>query len=160
MSTKPAGASAYGDIANTRKSIYDTPHNRGSVTVLTPAASYTVDQLIALINTAVAAANVTLPVKTGVARRLEKGYAAALLTVDTLVGGSGYTNGTYTNVPLVSNEGSGYGALATITVSGGAVTSVTITYGGTGYVVDNELTTRDSRLGAGTGFKVDVATIS
>lgn len=160
MSTKPAGASAYGDIANTRKSIYEEPHNRGGATVLTPNASYTVDELIALINAAVAGANVTLATSTGGVTRVENGYAAALLTVDTLVGGSGYTNGTYTNVPLLSNEGTGYGALATIVVAGGAVTTVTVTYGGTGYAVDNELTATDSRLGAGTGFAVDVATIS
>lgn len=160
MATKPAGASAYGEIANTRKSIYDEPHNRGGETVLTPNASYTGDELIALINTEVASNNITLPTKTGIAQRVENGYDNALLTVDTLVGGSGYTNGTYTNVALFSNEGVGYGALATITVAGGAVTVVTVTYGGTGYVVNDELTAIDSRLGAGTGFAVDVATVS
>lgn len=82
-----------------------------------------------------------------------------ILTVDTLVGGSGYTGaGTYTNVPLTG--GSGSGATATIVVSGGAVTSVTITLHGSGYVVDDELSASNANLGgAGSGFTVDVATV-
>src|SRR5271165_1085593 len=54
-----------------------------------------------------------------------------------LIGGSGYGNATYTAVPLTG--GAGTGAQATIVVSGGAVTSVTITADGQNYVVGNSL---------------------
>lgn len=53
-------------------------------------------------------------------------------TVNDIVPGSGYTNGTYTGVNLTG--GSGSSAQATIVVSGGLVTTVTITAGGTNYV--------------------------
>ena len=48
-----------------------------------------------------------------------------ILTLGAIVGGSGYINGTYTNVPL--SGGAGSGAEATVIVAGGAVTSVTLT---------------------------------
>jgi hypothetical protein len=48
-----------------------------------------------------------------------------------LAGGTGGTNGTYTNVPLTG--GSGTGATATLVISGGAVTTVTLDPTGEGY---------------------------
>ena len=52
----------------------------------------------------------------------------------TITAGSGYNNGTFYNVKLLTNNSdpsSGWnGALATVVVSGGAVTSVTVTNGG------------------------------
>ena len=67
-----------------------------------------------------------------------------------LVAGSGYTNGTYSNVALTG--GSGSGAKATIVVAGGIVTSVTITAPGTGYAPTNELTY--ALPGGGSNFKI------
>jgi hypothetical protein len=55
-----------------------------------------------------------------------------LLTVSVTTPGSGYVDGTYTNVPLTGAV-YGVGAEATIVVSGGAVTSVTVTTPGTNY---------------------------
>jgi hypothetical protein len=82
-----------------------------------------------------------------------------ILTTGTLVGGSLYTNGTYTNVPLTGGVGSG--ALATIVVSGAAVTSVTITAGGYGYVAANTLSAAASSIGGtGSGFSVNAATVA
>ena len=76
----------------------------------------------------------------------------------TLVGGSAYTNGTYTNVTLTG--GSGTGARATVVVSGGAVTSVTITARGAAYVVDNTLSAAAASIGGtGSGFSIKVQTI-
>jgi hypothetical protein len=57
----------------------------------------------------------------------------------TFTAGSGYTNNTYTNVPLVTLTGSGVGAFATVVVAGGVVTSVTITQPGQGFAVGNTL---------------------
>ena len=86
--------------------------------------------------------------------------AGPVLTFNTLVGGSGYVNATYTAVPLTG--GSGTGAQATVVVSGGAVTSVTITTSGNDYVVGDTLSAADANLGGGggSGFSITVATIT
>jgi hypothetical protein len=68
----------------------------------------------------------------------------------TLTAGSGYTNGTYTNVALTG--GTGTGAQATITVAGGVVTAVVITANGINYTVGDELTY--ALPGGGTNFKI------
>lgn len=82
-----------------------------------------------------------------------------IATLDTVTGGTGYTNGTYNNVPLTG--GSGSGALATIVVASGAVSTVTITYGGEGYADTDDLSAAASTIGGtGTGFTVPVATLS
>lgn len=89
------------------------------------------------------------------------GTTGNILTFNTLVGGTLYTTGTYTNVPLTG--GSGTGALATITVAGGAVTSVVITVNawGQNYVVGNTLSAAAANIGGtGSGFSVNVATLS
>jgi len=44
--------------------------------------------------------------------------------------GAGYTNGTYTSVPI---RGDGSGGTCTVVIAGGAVTTVTVTAQGTGY---------------------------
>ncbi len=89
-------------------------------------------------------------------------FGGAVLTVNTLVGGSGYTNATYTGVPLsYVTSGTGSGASATIVVSGGAVTSVTITGGGYGYLLYDKLTAPASLIGGtGSGFSIQVATVN
>jgi len=70
--------------------------------------------------------------------------------------GSSYTNGTYTNQSLVG--GSGTGAVATIVVSGGVVTTVTMTNNGSGYFPNEFLTC--PTLPVGTGFQLEVLTVS
>jgi len=76
-----------------------------------------------------------------------------------ITGGSAYTNGTYLNVPLTGGAGSG--AVANIVVSGGAVTAVTLTQGGTGYVVGNTLSAAASTIGGtGSSFSIPVATVN
>ena len=83
---------------------------------------------------------------------------SSIKTLGTITGGSGYVNGTYTNVTFTG--GSGSGAKATVTVSGGAVTAVTVTSRGAGYQVGNALSASNTELGgAGAGFSVPVTVL-
>jgi hypothetical protein len=83
---------------------------------------------------------------------------SSIKTLGAITGGAGYVNGTYTNVTLTG--GSGSGAKATVTVSGGAVTAVTVTSRGAGYQVGNALSASNTELGGtGAGFSVPVATL-
>ena len=76
-----------------------------------------------------------------------------------ITGGSGYVNGIYPNVTLTG--GTGTGARATITVSGGLVIAVALTYGGVGYTAADVLTTANTNLGgSGAGFNVVVSTVA
>jgi hypothetical protein len=80
----------------------------------------------------------------------------------TIVAGSGYTNGTYAGVGLTYNAagtyGPGYSAIATITVSGGAVTAVNILAPGTNYNVGDVLTCANVYLGGtGSGFTFTIS---
>jgi len=76
----------------------------------------------------------------------------------TVVGGSLYTNGNYSNVPLTG--GSGSGAIANITVSGQVVTSVTIKNGGNFYVVGDILSCSSIYVGgSGSGFTYTITSI-
>lgn len=87
--------------------------------------------------------NVTFAMLTGATGRVLSGSIAAA--------GSGYVSATYTSVPLTGGAGSG--AIATVVVTGGAVTDVTITDGGTGYLVGDVLSASNVNLGgAGSGF--------
>ena len=86
-------------------------------------------------------------------------FTGLVLTLNTLVGGSTYTNGTYTNVTLTG--GSGSGAKATIVVAGNTVTTVTLTAAGNGYAVGNTLSATAASIGGtGSGFSIKVATIN
>lgn len=80
-------------------------------------------------------------------------------TFGTISGGSGYTNGVYSAVPLTG--GSGTGATATITVAGQTITSVVLNDGGSFYVAGNVLTTSNTNIGgSGSNFSIPVATVS
>jgi hypothetical protein len=86
-------------------------------------------------------------------------FTGLILTLNTLVGGTVYTNGTYTNVTLTG--GSGSGAKATIVVSGATVTSVTLTKAGNGYAIGDTLSATAASIGGtGSGFSIKVATIN
>ena len=74
--------------------------------------------------------------------------------------GTGYTNGTYTGVSLVTTTGSG--ALATVTVSSNNVTSVVITNGGLPtYPYSETFTIANSSIGGtGSGFVGVISAVS
>jgi flagellar hook-associated protein 1 FlgK len=77
-------------------------------------------------------------------------------TLGTITGGSAYTNGTYTDVPLTGGLGSG--AIATVTVAAGAVKTVTLTALGAGYTPGDVLSATQAKLGGtGSGFSVPVS---
>lgn len=176
--TTTADSTTYGGISNapgkrdenqqTNKVHTTTNVSGGVTTTTTVAASYgaaaTTVALNATVNAAETAINTvrrartnpsTLPTAkvTGTATRKETGCVA---TINTLVGGTGYTNGTYTNVAL--SGGSGYGATANITVAGGIVTVATLNRGGQWYLVGDVLSCL--LIGAGSTFSVTVATIT
>lgn len=85
--------------------------------------------------------------------------SSGVKTLNNLVGGSGYDDGSYTDVPLTG--GNGFQATADIVVSGGAVTSVTLVLPGALYQIGDTLSADDADLGGlgGAGFSIDVATI-
>lgn len=89
-----------------------------------------------------------------------------IATLGAITAGSGYVSATYTGVPLTG--GTGTGAIATITVAGGAVTVVTLTTAGAalttagaiGYLVGDTLSASNANLGgSGSGFSIPVATL-
>jgi hypothetical protein len=177
MSTT-ADATTYGGISNApgrrdenqqNNKVHTTANVSGGVTTTTTIpASYGAAATTVALNATVDAAETairtvrrartypsTMPTAkvTGTATRLETGCVA---TINTLVGGTGYTNGTYTNVAL--SGGTGYGATANITVSGGIVTAATLVRGGQWYLVGDVLSCQ--LIGAGSNFSVTVATIT
>lgn len=81
-----------------------------------------------------------------------------LQTLGAITGGSAYTNGTYTGVALTG--GSGFTATANITVSGGAVTAVTLVNRGAGYALVDALSAAAATIGGtGAGFSVAVSAL-
>jgi len=61
----------------------------------------------------------------------------AIATIGNVVGGTGYANGSFTAVALTTVSGTGSGATANITVSGGIVTVITINAVGSAYRGDD-----------------------
>lgn len=177
MSTLSDGTT-YGSISNApgkreenqqRNKVHTTVlRTDGANTTTTVAASYGAAATTVALNATVDAAETAIRTVrrsrtnpstlatakvTGLATRRETGCVA---TINTLVGGTGYTNGTYTNVAL--SGGTGYGATANITVAGGIVTVCTLVRGGQWYVVGDVLSS--GLIGGGTNFSVTVATIT
>ena len=74
--------------------------------------------------------------------------------------GSGYSNGTYTNVPLVTTLGTG--ALATVVVSSNFVTSITITNAGQAtYAYSASFTFSSASIGGtGSGFSGVISSVT
>lgn len=85
------------------------------------------------------------------------GYSSgtSILTLGTIVPGAGYTNGSYSAVPLIG--GTGTGATANIVVAGGTVTSVSIVNRGVGYTLADNLS---ATLPAGSGFIIPVSQVA
>lgn len=82
--------------------------------------------------------------------------------LSTITGGTGYNNGTYYDVELTGGSGTaGASANATIVISGGSVTSLTLTDGGSLYAVGDVLSANNINIGgSGSGFSVPVLSIN
>jgi len=74
--------------------------------------------------------------------------------------GIGYSAGSYSNVNLFSLTGSGSGAVANVTVTGDAVTAVTITNAGSNYVEGEILGITTANVGGGAGAKIGVQSLA
>ena len=85
---------------------------------------------------------------------------AGVKTTGAITAGSGYADGIYLNVPLTG--GVGTGAKATISISNGVVSNVTMTDGGSGYLVTDSLSAATNSIGggAGTGFAVAIGSVN
>ena len=113
---------------------------------------------IAAIGAGVTVTGTGIPANTTVeSSNLEEYGPVGTVSINT--GGSGYTNGTHTGVSIVGNY-IGSGAQATVVVTGGAVTSVTVTAGGSNYLFADIYTLSGGGIGAGTGFQGSISTLS
>ena len=85
-------------------------------------------------------------------------------TVTVLSGGTGYANGTYSNVPLNNatfREGlPGSGLTAEVTVSGNTITTVTVTNGGENYLAGDELSVFAADVGGDGAGVIGALTVS
>ena len=134
-----------GGSAYTNGTYYNVPLTGGSGTGATASQ---------VVVTTGAITSVTMPITNG-----------AVVTGNILAAGSGYTNGTYFNVPLTPTGITvGTGAVATsVTVSGGVVTAVVLPAigAGAGFSLLGTLTAANSFLGgAGSGFSFQVTAVS
>ena len=85
---------------------------------------------------------------------------SGIVTYSALTGGSGHTNGTYYNVKLFNEVGltNWDGATASVTVSGGAVTSAEIIAGGSGYTGGETLYFDSAVIGGSASANVAITT--
>ena len=76
--------------------------------------------------------------------------------------GFGYTAGTFSNIPLRTETGSGRGAVATIGVTSVGIATVTVTNGGFGYQVGDSLAIPETGMGQNVGFggKITVTSVA
>ena len=89
---------------------------------------------------------------------------SGIAAYSSLSGGSGHTNGTYYNVRLFNTNAAPSsatwdGATATVTVSGGAVSSAQITAGGSGYTSGETLYFDSSKIGGTPQANITIATV-
>jgi len=85
--------------------------------------------------------------------------AIGVVSINTV--GSAYTNGTYTSVPLIDSYLKGSGATATVVISGGVVTTVTLTTGGSNYVALDTFTVAAASVGGtGSGFQGTIGALA
>lgn len=123
-----------------------------------PALAAAVSLVCAVHSTAAdAQASQILPAK--VCFQANVGIDGQIASLGLITGGSGGANGTYAGVSLFGTQG-GTGGTANVVVSGGAVTSVTITSGGQNYFAGDNLSVTPSSIGGVVGFSVPINSTS
>lgn len=80
--------------------------------------------------------------------------------VSVINAGVGYSDGTYTNIPLITQTGFGQGAKATLGIVSAGISTVTVTDGGFGYSVGDVLTIGDITGNSGFGVKLGINSIT
>lgn len=113
---------------------------------------------IAAIGAGVSVTGTNIPSSTTVvSANLEQYGPVGEVSINTQ--GTGFTNGTFTGVSIVGGT-IGSGAQATVVISGGAVTSVTVTLGGSNYLFQDTFTLSGGGIGAGTGFQGSIGALA
>lgn len=109
------------------------------------------------IGAGVSVSGTGIPANTTVVSSLLQQYGTIGVVTTNQVGSS-YTNGTFTNVAVVGASGVGTGGLATVVVASGAVSSVTITATGSGYLYQDTFTLPS--LAGGSGFLGTISSLA
>ncbi len=150
-------ASGGSALTNNTTGSYNTANGNLALVLNTEGSDNTASGNYAMQYNAAGSDNVAL----GAYALLSNNSTAA--TLGTITGGSGYTDGTYNNVTLtyVSGKDPSPTPTADITVSGGAVTAVTLVSGGSGVDTTTVLSANPSSIGGtGSGFSVPVASVT
>lgn len=149
-----------GAVTNQVDNYFLKNDNRSQFLLLNPVRDYefTGINIITGVNSGAQGQIIDGPYTTG---KPENGIAVQL-DISSLFGGTGYTPASgsviYYNVPLTG--GTGTNATANVTVTNGQVSNVELVTGGTGYLVNDDLSANNSSIGGtGTGFEVQVLRI-
>ena len=128
----------------------------GTTTIILDATNFLVGAGQLVTGNGVPANTYVVSITSGNTVVLTNPVGAPIVSTNITNPGSGYTDGTYTLEAL--SGGTGTGAVATITVAGGIVTTVVLTDNGDGYIVGDLL--QAPGLTGGTGFELEVLTVS
>jgi plastocyanin len=119
-------------------------------------ADFTADVTVAFVgNISQSGAGYTAEVYNDIPVQYSNISPGAITLFGTVTPGSGYVDGSYSNVSL--NGGTGSNATADFTVSGGQVTSVALNQKGSGYTVSDQLSVSTSDIGGSvlTGLSIN-----
>jgi hypothetical protein len=85
---------------------------------------------------------------------------APIINTSTTNAGAGYSNGTFSGVPLYAITGNGSGATADLTFTNNGLSSVSIASTGTGYSIGDVLGVTTANVSKGSNAKISVSSIN